>query len=144
MISRRQLIGSGMAASALGLGVRVTSALVPLSPPVARVVSQRATRFIVDTRFDDALEIALQVAVPGAQFITLPRDVLELWHDQLAPTPKRSAQAFGGVTTDHTFFALRTLAADHRQRVQYTMAHSSPHRGEPLYSWVIGSAASRT
>jgi hypothetical protein len=144
VISRRQLIGSGMAASAFGLGFRVTSALEPLSPPVARVVPQSATRFIVDTRFDDALEIALQAAVPGAQFVTLPRDVLELWHDQLAPMPKHAAQAFGGVTTEHTFFALRTLAADHRLRVQSIAVHATPQRDEALYCWVIGPTASRT
>jgi hypothetical protein len=101
-------------------------------------------RFIVDTRFDDARAIALKAAPPGARIIALPRDVLELWHDQLMPTVDRAPQAFGGVTTEHTFFALRTLAADHRLRVQFTAMHAAPRRSEPLYAWVIGPAASRT
>jgi hypothetical protein len=137
VISRRQLIGSGMAMSALGFGVRLAPALESSSPlPV--------TQFVVDTRFDDALEIALRAVAPGARIFALPRDVLELWHEQLMPTVNRAPQAFGGVTTEHSLFALRTLAADHRLRVQFTAVHDSPRRSEPLYSWVIGPATSRT
>lgn len=135
MISRRHLIGSGVAVSALGLIGRVAS---------ANPATLLARQVIVDTRFDDAREIALRAAAPGARIIALPRDVLELWHDQLAPTPARPPQAFAGVTTEHGFFTLRTLAADHRQRVLHSAVHASRRGGEPLVSWVIGPAASRT
>ncbi len=134
MISRRHLIGSGVAVSALGLIGRVASANhAPLI----------ATRIIVDMRFDQALAIALGASAPGARIIALQRDVLELWHDQLAPSPMRAPQAFAGVTTEHGFFTLRTLAADHRQRVLYSAVHANRRGGEPLVSWVIGPAASR-
>jgi hypothetical protein len=143
VISRRHLIGSGMAASVLGLVGRVASANHTLPPPDARFAPLLATQVIVDTRFDEAVEIALGAAAPGARVIALPRDVLELWHDRLAPTPARPPQTFAGVTTEHGLFTLRTLAADHRQRVLYTTVHASRHGGEPLVSWLIGPAPSR-
>jgi hypothetical protein len=140
VISRRQLIGSGMAVSALGLGVGMAHPLEPTGPLAARVAPFPVAQLIVDTRFDDALGIARDAAPPGAPIIALPRDV----HDNLMPTVNRAPQAFGGVTTEHSLFALRTLAADHRLRVQFTAVHVSPRRSEPLYLWVIGPAASRT
>lgn len=143
MISRRRLIGSGMAVSALGLGSHAASAFEVFSPTAVGATRPIVSHLVVDMRFDDALEIALRFSAPGIPVIALPRDVLELWHDRLAPTPGRVRQAFAGVTTGHSLFVLRTLAADHRLRVQSTEVHSAPGRAEPLYSWVIGPAESR-
>jgi hypothetical protein len=135
VISRRQLIGSGIAVSAIGIGARIASAIWPATPHVA-------PRFLlVDTRFDDALEIARLTAPPGIETIRLQRDVLELWHHRLKPMTGAVPFAFAGVTTEHGFFTLRTLAADHRLRVRSAKWHA-PRVGhgarEPLVSWVIG------
>jgi hypothetical protein len=143
VISRRHLIGSGMAMSALGLFGRAVNAnreLYPGNVPFAPLV---AGKVIVDTRFSEALEIARATAAPGARIIPLPRDVFELWYDELAPSPPTAPQPFAGVTTEHGFFTLRTLAADHRLRVLDVAEHAARRGGEPLVSWVIGAARTR-
>ena len=124
MISRRQLIRSGIAVSALGLGGRIAPAV---EVPTLRAV--RISCFLVDTRFDDARQIAQVGALPGQDLIALPRDVLELWHDQLRPALDLATQALAGVTTERGFFLLRTLAADHRLRPRFTARHAAPREG---------------
>ena len=143
MFTRRQLIGSGMAVSTLGLGGGVATALELPASPAAHASHHLAACLIVDTRFDEARRIARQFARPGLDVIALPRDVLGLWHERLAPSGGIAPRAFAGVTTEHGFFALRTLAADHRLRVLHSTAHAAAHRDEALVSWVIGPAASR-
>jgi hypothetical protein len=141
VISRRQLIGSGMAMSVWGLVGLAADANGESTPQLARFMPLIATKVIVDTRFDHALEIALEAATPGARIIPLPRDVFELWYDQLVPKQAIAPQAFAGVTTEHGFFTLRTLAADHRLRVLHVAEHAARRGGEPLVSWVIGAAS---
>jgi len=97
---------------------------------------------LVDARFDNALEIARQML--PAETIHLQRDVLELWHDRLKPVPGSRSVTFAGVTTEHGFFTLRTLATDHRLRVRSAKWHAAPPGTadrEPLVSWVIGPQA---
>jgi len=138
VISRRQLIRGGMALSGVGLaglgfGARMAFANGFASPHVV------PKYLLVDTRFDSALEIARQM-LPAVEIIRLQRDVLEFWHDRLKPATGSAPFAFAGVTTEHGFFTLRTLAADHRLRVRSAKWHAAPHAGdrEPLVSWVIG------
>ena len=140
MISRRQLIRDGMALSGVGLagpgfGARKAFANGFFANP--DVVPKF---LLVDTRFDNALEIARQM-LPAVETIHLQRDVLELWHDRLRPVPGSRSITFAGVTTEHGFFTLRTLATDHRLRVRSARWHAAlpgtTHR-EPLVSWVIG------
>ena len=127
MISRRHLIGSGVAASALGLGARRAPALeVP-----ARATAPAAF-LIVDERFEAARTIARSLDTPGAQYLALPRDVLDLWHRQLEPACRQGAQSIAGVTTGRGFFLLQTLAADQRLRVLSRTQHGA------LVSWLIG------
>jgi hypothetical protein len=87
---------------------------------------------VVDERFESARALAADFAVPGARYLALPRDVLDLWHRQLAPICRTRTQAIAGITTERGFFVLRTLAADLRLRVI-----SRSVRGA-LVSWVIG------
>jgi hypothetical protein len=133
MISRRQLIGSGIAISGLGLGARLASAVE------TRSLFPACETLLIDTRFPEALGIARRVAPPTATIVSLPRDVLALWHDRLKPR-HGTAPAFAGVTTEHGFFTLRTLAADYRLRVLFSEEHVA---AQTLVAWVIGPAAPR-
>jgi hypothetical protein len=127
MISRRHLIGSGLAVSALGLGVRDTIASITPTRPAARVAF-----LVVDERFEAARTLARSLAAPGIRRVALTRDVLDLWHRQLAPACRTGTQAIAGVTTERGFFLLHTLAAEHRLRVHSRTAHGA------LVSWLIG------
>jgi hypothetical protein len=128
MISRRQVIGSGLAVSALSLGnvsaMRHTESLVS-APPTDYLV--------VDTRFSEAIEIAARLATTSRCVIVQQRDVLGLWYDRILPTLRAGTKVtVTGVTTSAALFAWRTLAADHRLRVVSA-------QGAPLVSWVIAS-----
>ena len=134
MISRRYVIGCGIAASALGvasrLGYVVESPTRP-RPPVALL--------IVDERYDVARSLARSLADPSVPRVGLTRDVLDLWHRHLAPVCLAGTQAIAGVTTERGFFLLRTLAADHRLRVLWANALAVRRAGqEPLVSWMLG------
>lgn len=141
MITRRRMIGSGAAVSALGFGSRASPAASNAVPhaatspaplaPAARPSSPLAV-VVVDKRFDAAPALSRSLAAPDVPRLALPRDVLEFWHRQLAPLCATGRHAIGGVTTERGFFLLRTLAADHRLRVKSRRAHGA------LVSWVIG------
>jgi hypothetical protein len=127
VITRRHAIGSGVAASALGSFCPAASAAgspARIAPPVALVV--------VDERFEAASALARTVVAPGARHVAMTRDVLELWHRQLAPACQHGALCIAGVTTERGFFLLHTLAADQRLRVLSRTNHGA------LVSWLIG------
>jgi hypothetical protein len=133
MISRRQLIGCGIAASSLGIAVRLAGAGEPLAPPASPLAL-----LVVDERFELADRIAARYS-PDIPRVALPRDLLDLWHRRIAPALQARGHALGGVTTERGFFLLHTLAADHRLRVLSRNVHAA-RRGvhEPLVSWVLG------
>lgn len=126
MITRRHLIGSGAAMSTLGTLFPLTSAASPARsrPPVALIV--------VDERFEAAPALARTLVAPGARQVAMTRDVLDLWHRQIAPACQRGALSIAGVTTERGFFLLHTLAADLRLRVLSRSQHGA------LVSWLIG------
>ena len=124
MISRRQVIGYGAAASALGVAGRWTHRPSRPALPVALVV--------VDERFDLARTVAGSLGLPNVPRVVLPRDLLGLWHGQLSPVLRTGRQAIAGVTTERGFFLLRTLAADQRARVLSRTDQGS------LVSWLLG------
>lgn len=134
MITRRQMIGSTAAVSALGIGSRAVTAApgVPATRKHAPPASPSLAMVVVDERFDAAPALARSLATPDVPRLALPRDVLEFWQRQLAPLLSAGGHAIGGVTTERGFFLLRTLAADHRLRVRSRRAHGA------LVSWVIG------
>jgi hypothetical protein len=95
---------------------------------------------LLDARFDDACQIAVQAATPGLEILTLERDVLSTWYEWLAPGTSRTPAAFAGITTEHGFFLLRTLAADHRLHVRFTARHGVARGGQMVHE-VAGPAA---
>ena len=71
--------------------------------------------------------------------------MLPLWHDELLPALCQKAQAVAGVTSEYSFFTLRTLASDQRlqARIVANPASRGGSRDEALVSWVIDPAISR-
>ena len=121
MITRRQLIASGMLVTGLGIA------------PFA-VRPSRLQACVVDPRFEDARLIALHASTPATRLIELPRDVLALWHDELMPSIGSLQRELAGVTTERGFFLLRTLAADQRLRVRFQALHDTPRAGRIVHS----------
>lgn len=137
MITRRQMIGSSAAVSALGFGSRAADAAPGAQAPAnaakpAPVARIALAAVVVDERFDSARTLSRSLAAPDVPRLALTRDVLDFWHHQLAALCASGRHAIGGVTTERGFFLLRTLAADHRLRVRSRRAHGA------LVSWVIG------
>jgi hypothetical protein len=143
VISRRHWIGCAVAASALGAASRLGHALESSTQPVAATATATATAVvIVDERFEVARALARSLALPAIPRVVLPRDVLALWHRQLAPLCQTGRHAIAGVTTERGFFLLRTLAADHRMRVLSSNALATRRADhEPLVSWTLGPRA---
>jgi hypothetical protein len=136
VINRRQAIGTGLAVSAL------TAAGIELLRPVQAVRSGTPLKkFVVDVRFAEAIAIAGHAAQRGTQVLELQREVMELWHDHLAPG--NQADAFGGCTTTIGLFLIETLAADRRMRVVYRAEHS-PHVDGRITHSIKGAAATLT
>src|SRR5688572_6370832 len=74
VISRRQMLGYGIAASALGVTCPSAEALAsgpPAGPPV--------TLLVVDERFEVARHLARSFPGYGVRRVALSRDVLDLW-----------------------------------------------------------------
>jgi hypothetical protein len=141
VISRRQLIGCGLAASVLGVANPLANAV---QAPVGTF--QRIDLVVVDDRFDLARQMARSIASPVIPRVALPRDVLALWHRELAPLCRSGTQSIAGVTTERGFFLLGTLAADHRYRVLSRTLHPPRLAGEhePLLSWVLAPRTMRS
>ena len=119
MTTRREVIGAGMA---LGLLPGLASSQPRLSTTVPQ--SLAVSQVLIDERFADAIAMAGYAAAAGVTVMTLPRDVLGIWHDELLPELRNERlQALGGITTPDGLFLLRTLAADLRWRVIYEANH---------------------
>ena len=133
-ISRRQLIGWGVAVSMPGIAAPLKETLDLTVPPPPRVAL-----VVVDRRFDLARHVALSIAPLAVRRVALPRDVLDLWHRELEPLCRAGTRSIAGVTTERGLFLLQTLAADHRLRMASRSTHAplreDPH--EPLVSWLL-------
>jgi hypothetical protein len=137
MITRRQLMGSALALPGLALGHGMA-----MAPPLPRAPAARVRKVLIDARFAASRRIAQKLFSPGAVLIPLPRDLLGVWHQHLAPARSGSPGAVAGVTTERGFFLLQTLAADHRLRVQRVWSQTTTgdvdvHLDTSLVAWVL-------
>ena len=132
MISRRALIGCGVAASALGAATPWSRAIASTGPSPAALAI-----LVVDERFAAARVLASRTR-PGVRRIVLSRDVLDLWHREIEPLVRSGRGAIAGVTTERGAFLFETLGADHRLRVRSRTVHVAAAGTEPLVSWVLG------
>lgn len=133
-ISRRQLIGWGVAVSVTGIAAPLTN------PPDIRIPTPpRVDLVVVDARFDLARRFARSIAPPAVRRVALPRDAIDFWLHELEPLCRSGTQAIAGVTTERSLFLLQTLASDHRLRVgsRTTLANLAGDAHEPLVSWLL-------
>jgi hypothetical protein len=130
MTNRRQFIQSSLAVSATSW-----FAASALSAPVgaAEAPALRLDRFVVDTRFAEAVETALHAAHQGIRIAETSGDVTNLWYDDLDLRWKKAPMALAGMTTRSALFVLETLAADHRMRVVYRGEHGVPQGGRVVH-----------
>ena len=126
MANRRQFIQSGFALSALSLtGIPAVSARTVAS----ELPSLRLERFVFDSRFAPAVELARHAAHDGIPLAEMSGDLMDLWYDELDLRWKKGPMALAGMTTRGGLFVLETLAADHRMRVVYRGEHAVSQDG---------------
>jgi hypothetical protein len=126
MTNRRRFIQSGLAVSATSW-----IAASAFSAPVgaAGTPAVRLDRFVVDTRFAEAVETALHAAYQEIRLAETSGDLTDLWYDDLDLQWKKAPMALAGMTTQSALFVLETLAADRRMRVVYRGEHGVPQGG---------------
>ncbi len=126
MASRRQFIQSGLALSG--------ASILPVAASAAEPRFLRLDRFVYDSRFPEAVDMAHAAARRGVQLAGMSGDLTPLWYDHLHLQWKRQPAALGGVTTREALFVLETLAADHRMRVIYRGEHGTQRDGRVIHA----------
>ena len=124
--SRRQFIQSGLALSAVSL-----TGIPAFAPRAGEtdVASLRIERFVVDTRFAAAVELARHAARHGIPLAETSGDLTDLWYHDFDLRWKRAPMVLAGMTTRGGLFVLETLAADHRMLVVYRGTHEASQDG---------------
>ena len=126
MASRRQFIQSGLALSAVSLtGIPAFASRAGDT----EVPSLRIERFVFDTRFAAAVELARHAARHGIPLAETSGDLTDLWYNDLDLRWKHAPMALAGITTRGGLFVLETLAADHRMLVVYRGTHEAAKDG---------------
>jgi hypothetical protein len=119
VLTRRQLLQAGAAASALAHGGLATAATQ------AGIGSWAAIDLLlVDSRLEVATAVAEAAVRAKVRVLPLSRDVLTLWHEQLLPVVRTGGKSFAGITTVRGLFLLQTLSADHRLQLTFIAEHS--------------------
>jgi hypothetical protein len=87
------------------------------------VTTLKLERFIFDTRFAEAFDVAGSVEKLGVPLAPVADDLMEFWYDELDLRWKEGPMALGGVTTEEALFVLETFAQDRAMRVVYRGMH---------------------
>jgi len=115
--TRRQFIETSVVLAAWPSAAFVATRAVASTPTLS------LERFVFDSRFAAAAEVAKHVADRGVPLSAIAGDVTDLWYHELDLRWKRAPQPLAGITTRPGLFVLETLAADHRMRVVYRGLH---------------------
>ncbi len=126
MASRRQFIQAGLALSG--------ASVLPVVATAAEPRFLRLDRFVYDSRFPEAVDMAHAAARLGVPLAGMSGDLTPLWYDHLHLEWKRQPAALAGVTTREALFVLETLAADHRMRVVYRGEHGTERDGRVIHA----------
>jgi hypothetical protein len=115
--TRRQFIHTGVALAALPSAAFAATRAVEGAPALS------LERFVFDSRFAAAAEVAKHVAARGVPLSAFAGDLTDLWYHELDLQWQRAPRPLAGITTGQGLFVLETLAADHRMRVVYRGLH---------------------
>jgi hypothetical protein len=121
--TRRQFIHTSLALAAL------PSAAFAATPAATKAPALSLERFVFDSRFAAAAEVARHVADRGVRLSAIAGDLTDLWYHELDLRWRRAPEPLAGLTTRHGLFVLETLAADHRMRVAYRGEHRAAADG---------------
>jgi hypothetical protein len=121
--TRRQFIHTSLALAALPAASAVATRASATTPALP------LERFVFDSRFAAATEVARHVADRGVPLSPTAGDLTDLWYRELDLQWKRAPQPLAGITTRRGLFVLETLAADHGMRVVYRGEHRTEAGG---------------
>jgi hypothetical protein len=135
MISRRQILQSGLVATSLPIVAGVS--LAPLQSAHAKALAQpRLYKVLFDQRFAASREFGREAQWQGHSVQGFNGDITTVWYHDLHPRWQQGPVAIAGLTAHGALFCLERLAWDVGMRV--THRAEQRHEGhEPLYSWVI-------
>jgi hypothetical protein len=140
-VDRRALLKSGAAASA-------AVAFPGLSAAAANAIEPGIERFVVDSRFAEAVEAGRAAAAQGVALSEVNGDMTSLWYDDLNLRWRQRPMSMAGVTAEDALFVLETLAPEYRMRVVQrqelglaTVVSRELSGALPLYAWVIAPAS---
>ena len=141
MISRRQILKSGLVATSLPLVAGVS--FIPSRAAHAHVLEQPDLyKVLFDQRFAASRDFGREAQWQGKAVQGFNGDITNVWFHDLHPRWQRGAAAIAGLTAHGALFCLERLAWDVGMRV----THRAEHRyegHEPLYSWVIAPKNTR-
>jgi hypothetical protein len=138
MLSRRQILQRGLAASSVPLVASVSAIGGLLAQSAhAKVLDHPALyKVLFDRRFAPSRELGRHAEWQGLRVQGFDGDVTDVWYQDLNPRWRQSPVAIAGLTTYGALFCLERLAWDVGMRVtQRSEQRYDTH--EPLYSWVI-------
>ena len=139
MISRRQILRSGLAATSIPLlaSLPLVSAAAAADPSAVRILAHPSLfRVIFDQRFAASRHFGTEARFRGHAVSGFNGDITNVWFNELRPRWKEGPAAIAGVTAHGALFCLERLAWDAGMRViESAELPSDTH--EPLYSWVI-------
>lgn len=139
MVSRRQVLQSGLAATSIPLVAGVS--LAPHQSVHAKALEHPALyRVLFDQRFPASREFGRAAQWQGQNVQAFDGDVTHIWYHDLYPRWQRGPAAIAGLTAHGALFCLERLAWDVGMRVTYREEHHYRVH-EPLYSWVIAPRA---
>ncbi len=135
MISRRQILQSGLVATSLPLVAGVS--LAPLQSAHARALEHAGLyKVLFDRRFAASREFGREAQWQGQSVHGFDGDITNVWYHDLHPRWQKAPVAIAGLTAHGALFCLERLAWDVGMRVTHR-AEERYEGHEPLYSWVI-------
>lgn len=138
MTTRRQFVQAGVAAATVPL-----ASLVLTGEPTAARPGIALERFVYDSRFAAAAELAAEAELRGTPVAAFAGDLTELWYRELDLAWRRRPETLGGATTGRGLFVLETLALDRRMRVVERVERGIVGE-ERLFTWIIAPRAAQT
>ena len=139
MISRRQILRSGLAATAVPLlaSLPLVPAATATDPTATRLLAHPSLyRVIFDQRFAASRQFGTEARFQGHAVSGFNGDITNVWFNELRPRWKEGPAAIAGLTAHGALFCLERLAWDAGMRVIESVELPSDTH-EPLYSWVI-------